>query len=388
MRRRAIYLQYTNPAAYPPLEHSSRLLAREGWQVLFLGTVADGAALHFPSHCNIVLRLLRLCPAGWRQKLHYAWFALWVFAWVVRWRPTWVYASDPLSCPIALVLSYLPGLRMVYHEHDSPNTSNAHETCQVSKFLRFVLWARRRLAQRTQLCILPNEHRAERFAVELGNECTAFCVWNTPSLDEVKPSRQPRATQLIVYYHGNIGPSYLPCTVFKALAMLPSEVSLRVVGYETISTQRYVQHLRDEARRLGIEGRIEFMDAIPRYQLFEQCYQCDIGLAFIPLNDSDINNLAMAGASNKPFDYLACGLPLLVSDLSDWREMYVTPGYGLACNPEDPESIAAALHWFLEHPAEMRAMGEWGRQRILAEWNYERQFAPVLERLNGTKSCP
>jgi hypothetical protein len=31
----------------------------------------------------------------------------------------------------------------------------------------------------------------------------------------------------------------------------------------------------------------------------------------------------------------------------------------------------------------MRQMGERGRQRILEEWNYERQFSPVLERLEG-----
>ena len=87
----------------------------------------------------------------------------------------------------------------------------------------------------------------------------------------------------------------------------------------------------------------------------------------------------MAGASNKPFDYLACGLALLVSDLPDWRKMFVEPGYGLACNPNDTDSIAAQLRWFLKHPAETREMGERGRQRILTEWNYERQFAAVVE---------
>ena len=46
-------------------------------------------------------------------------------------------------------------------------------------------------------------------------------------------------------------------------------------------------------------------------------------------------------------------------------------------------SIAEALGWFLNHPADMRAMGERGRQRILSEWNYERQFSPVFEQLNG-----
>jgi hypothetical protein len=31
-------------------------------------------------------------------------------------------------------------------------------------------------------------------------------------------------------------------------------------------------------------------------------------------------------------------------------------------------------------------MGERGRQRILKDWNYERQFQPVLDLLNGVSS--
>src|SRR5438094_4610293 len=102
---RILYLQYTNPAGYPPLEHSSRILAGEGWQVLFLGTGALGAdMLRFAPHERIHVRQMRFSPAGWRQKLHYLQFCLWVIFWVLRWRPQWVYASDPLSSPITLLL--------------------------------------------------------------------------------------------------------------------------------------------------------------------------------------------------------------------------------------------------------------------------------------------
>jgi hypothetical protein len=44
-----------------------------------------------------------------------------------------------------------------------------------------------------------------------------------------------------------------------------------------------------------------------------------------------------------------------------------------------------ALRWFSEQPKETRKMGEQGRQRILTEWNYEVQFAPVLDILNREK---
>jgi glycosyltransferase involved in cell wall biosynthesis len=104
---------------------------------------------------------------------------------------------------------------------------------------------------------------------------------------------------------------------------------------------------------------------------------CDVGLALIPSDTADLNERTMVGASNKPFDYLACGLALLVADRPEWREQYVDAGVARACRVESADSIAAALRWFHEHPDERSAMGERGRQRILDAWNYERAFEPI-----------
>ncbi|HUJ73124.1 MAG TPA: glycosyltransferase, partial [Verrucomicrobiae bacterium] len=161
---------------------------------------------------------------------------------------------------------------------------------------------------------------------------------------------------------------------------------LRVVGYETTGHLGYSHRLRETAESLGVGGRLDLRSAVPRHDLFEVCRRCDIGLAFMPRNGTDLNERNMTGASNKAFDYLACGLPVLVSDLPDWRTMYVDAGVGLACDPDDPASIAAALQWLLDHPDTMREMGERGRRRILEEWNYETQFAPVVDVLTSKKA--
>jgi glycosyltransferase involved in cell wall biosynthesis len=369
---RIVYIQYTNPALYPPLEHSSRLLADAGWDVLFLGTGAEG--LRFPRHERIAVKEIPSRSAGWRQKLHYAWFALWILFWTIRWRPAWVYASDSLSCPVALVLSYLPGKRVVYHEHDSPDPGH-------SRFMRFVLWTRRSLSIRAALCILPNEQRAKRFAEEIGNGVHVDCVWNCPTRKEVSEARPPLNGALRVLYHGSIVPARLPTTVLTALAMLPEHVHLRVVGYETIGHKGYVRQLQELAAQLGITDRVEFLGPVPRGELLTLCRQCDVGLSLMPRQSLDHNEQTMTGASNKPFDYLACGLALLVPDLSDWRALFVDGGYALPVDPADPASMATAVRWLLERPTELRAMGERGRQRILREWNYEQQFAPILQRL-------
>lgn len=379
---RILYIQYTNPAGYPPLENSSRIFGNAGWRVLFLGTGSLGVdALTFPPHQRIEVRKMPFQSAGWRQKLHYLKFSLWTLGWTLRWRPNWVYASDLLICPVALALSFIPSVRVVYHEHDSPSTTSPR------LFQRLCLAARRRLARRAELCVLPNPKRADRFADETaadrGSETKpAVIVWNCPSLEEVSAARsQHRGGELHVVYHGTIVPSRLPLTIIDALSKMAGRVNLVVIGYETIGHAGYIDLLKERARTLGVIDHLEFLPPMSRKTLMAQCSKYDVGLAFMPLESEDINMTAMIGASNKPFDYLSSGLALLVSDLPDWRQMYVENGYALACDPENAESIANAFRWYLEHTDEMRSMGERGRQKIATEWNYERKFQPVMEKM-------
>jgi glycosyltransferase involved in cell wall biosynthesis len=374
-RPRVLYVQYTNPGAYPPLVHGARILARAGARVRLLGTpVAGTEALAIEPCPGVEERRLGRQPRGRRQRLHYARYLLWVVAWTRRWRPDWLYASDPLACPVALAAAAVGGARVVYHEHDSPDAVAARG------LMRLVLHARGRLAAQATLCVLPQAARAARFEAETGRRGNTICAWNCPALDEVGPAREPwQGPHLWLLYHGSIVPGRLPLTVLEALAKLPPAVRLRVVGYETAGHVGYLGHLVEAAASLGLAERVEVVGPVPRRQdLLRWAQASDIGLALMPNTSTNRNEQAMVGASNKPFDYLARGVVPLVSDLPPWRATYVEPGYALACDPENPASIAAAVQRLLDEPEAMRAMGERGRRRILQEWHYERQFAPVL----------
>jgi glycosyltransferase involved in cell wall biosynthesis len=417
--KRILYVQYTNPAPYSPLQNSARILADRGWSVRFLAIGALGIADQFrlPSYPNIEVRQWRFSRPGFRQKLHYLAFGFWSAWSVLRWRPHWVYASDPLICPIALALSFLPGVRVLYHEHDSPSDENVESRKQkveiekaetlkseklkeqnrerkaddgrqttddrspASGFQRFILWSRKKLARRAALCVLPNEERVDVFKQTTRTTRPVYCVWNTPARIEVIEDRKcSPSDSLKLFYQGSIVPLRTPVSLIQAMAAVASQVELFVAGFETTGNLAYGQLLKEEAVRLGVIDRFHRLAPIPlRADLLQTSSQAHVGLAFMPMHNGDINEQAMTGASMKPFDYLACGLALLVSDLPDWRKMFVEPGYGLACNPADPESIAKALRWFSEHPEETREMGERGRQRILSEWNYEKQFAQVFK---------
>ncbi len=383
-RRRILYVQYTNPAAYPSLEHSATILARRGWQVIFAGAgVAGVECLRFPTTPNI--RVHQLAPGAGRQRqwLRYLRFCVWTLGLAFRHRPDWVYLSDSLACPAGLLIRGVTGRRrLIYHEHDLPDAGRP------SRAMEIVAWARRVLGRCAALCVAPNAPRLERLVRDTGRASSpTIAVFNCPLKDEVVPLRTDRPRGLAVLYHGSLVPARLPLTILDALARLPDSVTLDVVGYVPAGAPDYLRHLQARAAERGVAHRLHVVGTVPtRQDLFRQAQRCDVGLALMPTTSDDPNLRTMAGASNKPFDYLACGLALLVSELPDWRTLYVEPGYGLACHPEDAESLARALRWFLDHPADTRAMGERGRQRIVTEWHYERQFQPVARYLEETPS--
>ena len=366
--RRILYVQYVNPGIYPPLEQSSLLLAEAGWQVRFVGTRAMGESdnLAFPPHPSVrVYRLPWYPPGGLPLKLHYIVFVAWAVLWAVLWRPRWVYLSDPNSTPVGVVLAWL-GITLIYHEHDTPATT-----------VRVVGRCRRAVGRQAAVCVLPNSVRAARFAAEVGRTKPVTVVLNCPRRAEVGPPRRAVVLGgLRLLYSGSIVPDRLPEAVIRAVASV-STVRLEVIGYETVGSRGYVARLRRVAEELGAADRVVFGPARPRHRLWAAIRACDVGLALLPAVTNDPNLSAMPGASVKVFDYLAAGLGVLLTDRQEWGAEYLDTGLARGCDPADQASVAAALHWFVDRPSEVRAMGERGRQRVLVDWNYETQFEPV-----------
>ena len=374
LRPRVLYVQYANPAAYPPIEHSARLLVQAGYDVTLLGIARPDEPLRFHAESRLDVQLLPAAPAGWRQKAHYARFVAWVLERARHWPPAWVYASDPLATPVSLALQRKSGARVIYHEHDSPDRSLP----STSRFMRAVLVARAALARRADLCVLPSARRAELFAAETGAP-RVETVWNCPLRAEVAdPRPEPWTGGMRLLYHGSIVPARLPLTVVDAMAEVRA-ATLSIAGYETAGFPGYVAAFCARAGARGLADRVTWAGTLPsRAALMAHAAACDVGLALLPSETTDLNERHMVGASNKPFDYLAHGLALLVGDRPEWLTAFVEPGVARGCRPESAASIAGALRWFADHPHETRAMGERGRQRIAADWNYERMFASVI----------
>ena len=377
--RRILYIQFTNPGAYPALEHSARLLADRGWEARFIGTGASGSRiLDFEEHPRISIRRLRFTEPGLKQKVTYLRFTTLIMWAVLRWKPMVIYVSDPLATPAARLASLMGAKTVVYHEHDAPLGRNA------SFFGSLVRRARRSVASKASICIAPNEQRLAILRRDVPHIRRELALMNYPMKTEIGIPRDSLRRGLRLVYAGSVVPHRLPITVLEAIAKAGRNISLTIAGYETVGHPGYVSRLRQVAKDLGIGDRVRYAGPIPlRKDLLGLIATADVGLALMHRMEDDINLQTMVGASNKPFDYLAAGLAVLVTDDPEWEAMFCEPGYGRSCKPGDPASIAEVLQLFAKHPSDTRKMGEAGRRRLLAEWNYETRIEPLQELLEN-----
>ena len=116
---RILFVQATDPGVYPPLIHTSILMAEAGWDVTFLSAPIADKSLALASHPSVKVQAIRTRPSHVMRGSTMQ-FIPRAARLALRLRPDMVYASDPLGAGPGLLAAHLAGANLVYHEHDSP----------------------------------------------------------------------------------------------------------------------------------------------------------------------------------------------------------------------------------------------------------------------------
>lgn len=368
INKNGLFIQATEPGAYPPLINAAHMMADAGWYVTFLAAPIAGKRLSVTPAPGINVIEVTARPSHVLSKKAYLDYCRKAVALARQLRPRVVYASDPTGALPGLLAARLSGARLVYHEHDSPSAeSDLHPV---------IRWTRRWAAKAAEIVIFPNAERGRIAQETIGFDASKLqIVWNVPRLAEVPDVPVKADAPLVLWYHGSINQQRLPETILEAVSKFKGAVRLDVAGYEAPGAKGYVQHLLNRWNTDGLIlirylGEIEYHEDLLKYAA-----NCHVGLAFMPMATVDINMKHMVGASNKPFDYMAAGLALLVSDLPEWKSMYVDNGFGLVCNPNSVKSIISAITLYLENPEMIISSSKSCQAKIAHDWNYEKEFS-------------
>ncbi|HOA29181.1 MAG TPA: glycosyltransferase [Candidatus Cloacimonadota bacterium] len=264
---------------------------------------------------------------------------------------------DPELIPIALLLKLISGKPVIYDIHECYPEMFLHKEYLsvwqgklISAIIRYV----EKLAVSCfDASIAATEHIAEQFR-------KVPVLHNYPLLSEWQdvPHDPTRFQSRNICYLGSITRERGITQLIEALEHV--DCILHLAGsYEP-------KEYRDELVTLpGFKKVIEY-GYINRAQATELLAKCAIGVVFFDRSPNHLHSL-----STKMFEYMAAGLPILVSDLPANVNLLDRAGCGKYLDPSKPENIANAIEALLAEPEQLIEMGAKGKSLISSELSWE-----------------
>ena len=87
----------------------------------------------------------------------------------------------------------------------------------------------------------------------------------------------------------------------------------------------------------------------------------------------------------KIFESMEAGLPLICSDVPVYRRIWEEYKFGMLVDPKNPDQIAAAINYLVEHKEEAYRMGQEGRRAVIEKYNSEvvsKEYVKIINSLN------
>lgn len=382
MKPGLVVVFYANPAMYPPTCNAIRLLA-EDFQIHVVCRDVDGATVRWPA--GVVVQKVGQ-PGTTRERFvtglgtklaEYGSFIRAVRGALTRMKPRLVLAYEPH----ALVAAKLAACRVpiVYQKHEVEEL----EDPKLRTFGDLIARASRSLSPSAALMIFPEKQRAEYYRKFVPGGRPALIVPNfplrttfvRPLLDESALAR--RFARREVFYRGSIGPGTGVREAVQALAHLDPGFRLTLCGF---GPEQFAAELGTLAQELGCSDRFENEGFVAAYEdLNERTCQASVG---VMLYQPVTTNTRFSGAAtNKIYEYAACGVPVVAPNRESFREVLGGERWVELVDASDPASIAAAVGRLLSNRSEYDAKCHAARAAFESRLNYESVFEPARARI-------
>jgi len=284
---------------------------------------------------------------------------------------------DPELIPMALTLKALrPSAVVVYDVHED------YPSMMLEKY-----WLPRRLRPTASTGIGMAHWAAGKFldGIVTADGAVAedfakfaaekiFCFYNFPSMD-VFAAAEPAARSADLVYLGGMSEragTFLLLDALARLARQGSRPTVRLAGYTDGEKGRAA--VTEGIRARGLGSQIELAGRLAHARVPEWISAGRIGLVPLQAIAKFQKNIP-----SKMFEYWACGLAVLASDLPPARRFVSSGENGLLFVAGDATDLAEKLRSLLAKPDLVQAMGRNGRRQIENQWNNEKQIDGLID---------
>ncbi|MDD2134842.1 glycosyltransferase family 4 protein [Pseudomonas kurunegalensis] len=315
------------------------------------------------SRVSAPMLMLRACGRAWAH--------LKFFAYVVSYRPDAVHAHDVNTLPTAWLAAVTSRAALVYDAHEISTSREGYKNIR-----RIVGFIEKHLMPRASGVITTTDARSTFFARAYG-VVRPMVLQNRPRyLPSTHTNRIRNELALdkpwpIVLYQGGLQQGRGLQKLVHAATLVPHAYFVFIGG------GRLTQSLINLSQSLGVSDRVHFIPTVRLAELPEYTASADIGVQ--PIENTCFNHFTTD--SNKLFEYLIAGLPIVATNLPEIRKVVDTYGVGLLLNGKDTQALATAVKCLVENPAMRKTMAG-NSERAALKLNWEEQEYKLVEMYN------
>jgi glycosyltransferase involved in cell wall biosynthesis len=242
-------------------------------------------------------------------------------------------------------------------------------------FWKLMVWLECMTFKTADVSIATNESY-KKIAIERGgmNPNKVYVVRSGPKLDRLKviPPVEPlkHGRKYLVGYVGVMGKQEGIDLLLHAARHIVKEMGRDDVHFGLVGGGTSLDEMKQMAADLGIAEYVTFTGRVPDQDLLEMLNTADVCV-----NPDVANEMNDKSTMNKIMEYMALGKPVVQFDLTEGR--FSAQEASLYAAKNDSVDMARKIVELLDDPERRERMGEFGRNRVLneLEWNYE---APKL----------
>jgi glycosyltransferase involved in cell wall biosynthesis len=278
--------------------------------------------------------------------------------------------QDPQLLPVAFALKLLFRKHIVYDAYEDFPSMAAIKS-SVPRFLRSAFARTVDMAEHLAAHCFDGLITADPLTLRRlarAGKSRKLVFYNFPNLDFFPPPR-PRPRNFDLVYRGGISERTGIFVLLEAMRLLgsrPSPVRLLLLGY--FDGPAAENEIRDSIHKMGLASHIEICGRIEHESMAQALSQARIGIC--PLQPTRKFKLNIPV---KVFEYWACGLPVVTSDLPPIRPFFRNAHAGLLFRPGDAMELARSIAWLLDHPDAAARMGAHGRTAVVERFNNQNE---------------
>lgn len=291
--------------------------------------------------------------------------------------PSLVHAHDIQSLPLGFLIALFTGSKFIYDSHEL--WSQSHHKPRSKLVLNLATWLERAIAHRCDAIITVSGSIAIYLSGYFRNS-SVHVIRNIPtytalenrqelSKEKIREKYGIAEDKVLFIYQGLIKKERGVFLIAKAFALLETSDSRLLF----LGSGPDMDGLKEEVVKLKLSERVVFQESVDQDLLGYYTKAADVGVHAI--QNSCLNHEYCL--PNKLFEYISCGLPVVVTRLKEMDDFVQKNQLGLTFDNEDPEKLALCMKQ-ISKPEELKMLKS-SVNSSRSSWEPEQEYQKLVD---------